>query len=134
MSKLIAIAKRQHRKEVADHKIVDLLRLADQLEIEILPGNLTADEVLERAKKEHQRDVGRARRAAFRMLLAGRQRNRHDCAERGVLFNEIVSTILAEYPSWETTYTSTLANTARIQFDLAMAVQPVERIMDASDR
>jgi hypothetical protein len=134
MSKLLSIAKRQLRKGVADHVIVDILRQADNLEIEILPFNLTANELVDRAKKEQARDVNRARRATFRMLVENRDRNCENSAERSVLFDEIVGAILEEYPAWETVYASGIANTARVQFDLAMAVQPVERITDAYDR
>jgi len=68
------------------------------------------------------------------MLVENRERNRHDSAERAGLFDEIVFAILKEYPSWETVYARGIANTARIEFDLAIDVKPIERITDAYDR
>lgn len=134
MSKLIEISKRQLRKGTTDHVIADILRQADNLEIELLPANSSPEEVVERAKKEHAREINKVRRATFRMLVENRSRNDHNSAERSVLFDEIMAVILEEYPAWGTVYASGIANTARYQFDLAMGVQPVERITDMFDR
>jgi hypothetical protein len=131
---LLSIAKRQIRKGTTDHVIADILRQADNLEIELLPANTSPQELVERAKKEQARDVLRARRAAFRMFVDNRERNRENCSERAGLFDEIVSVILEEYPLWESVYARGIANTARVEFDLAVAVKPIERITDAYDR
>jgi len=57
---LLSIAKRQIRKGTTDHVIGDILRQADNLEIELIPVNSSPQDVVERAKKEHARDVPNA--------------------------------------------------------------------------
>src|SRR5258708_9702904 len=104
--KLLSIAKRQFRQGTLErHEVSDLVNLADQLEIEVLPANTSAPELVERAEKEVAREVVRARKTTFKMLLDERDRNGDNNPERDVLFCEIVAAIQAEYPAWEMFYT-----------------------------
>lgn len=128
MSKLLSIAKRQFRRGTERHEISDILNLADQLEIETFSPNVSAAELVERAEKEVAREIVRARKTTFRMLLEGRDRNGDDNPERDVLFGEIVASIQADLPSWETIYTRNVVGAARAQFDVAINGRPVEYI------
>src|SRR5260221_4660656 len=128
MSKLLSIAKRQFRKGTERHEISDILNLADQLEIETLPPNKSAAEITERAEKAVAREVARARKTTFQMLTENRARNREGNPERDVLFGDVVAAVQAECPSWETNYARGVCNLARVQFDVAISVRPVEYI------
>jgi hypothetical protein len=128
VSKLLSIAKRQFRKGTERYEISDIVNLGDQLEIETLPPNVSAAEIVEKAERELAREVVRARKTTFRMLLENRSRNRDNNPERDVLFGEIVAAVQGEYPSWEMVFARNVINTARHQFDIAISGRPVEYI------
>jgi hypothetical protein len=127
----IAIAKRQLQRGAADTEIIGVLRLADQLMLHPFPHGTSPEDVLNASKKELAREIRKARRVIFQMLLEGRDRNQPENPQRAALFSEVLDTLVTELPSWDRVFASGIANAAREQFDLAIDNKPQERIAKA---
>jgi len=121
-SLLLLIAKRELRRGRSDADVNETLRLADALQLDLLPDRTVTEDILMEAKRQNAVENRDARKYALDHLF---QYRRH--IDHAQLLDAVASELSKLYPTWGIVNIRALVELADEQLQLAFQTRPIQK-------
>ena len=118
---LLQIAKRELRRGRSDADVNEVIRLADALQIDLLPDRTVTEDILMEAKRINALENRVARKYALDHLYQYRH------VDHAQLLDAVASELSKQYPTWGIVSVRALVELADEQLQLAFQTRPIQK-------